>query len=48
MMVLAVFLTTWILGVLILRRWHWRLTLNWFYFIVILSTILYVIGGSHR
>jgi hypothetical protein len=46
MMIFAIFLITWVLGVLILRRWHLRLTLNWFYFILILSTICYVIGGS--
>lgn len=45
MMILAFFILIWILGVLILRRWHLRLTLNWFYFVVILSTICYAIGG---
>lgn len=48
MMVLAFFLMIWVAAVLILRRWQLRLTLNWFYFIVILSTICYVIGGSRR
>jgi hypothetical protein len=46
MMVLAVFLSTWVLAVLVLRRFRMRLTLNWFYFLVILSTICYVIGGT--
>lgn len=47
MMVLAFFLMTWVAGVLFLRCWRPRgLTLNWFYFFVILSTICYVIGGT--
>jgi hypothetical protein len=48
MMVLAFFLVNWLIAVLLLRRFQMRLTLNWFYFIVIVSTICYVIGGTRR